>query len=98
MSYMDHILSCNRHDLSAFQPLKVENVKVGYLRHNFASLLLQFKHVFKASGTAVSLSHELTEFDTRTQAVSEVVCKLIAQEQLPRLRGEWYPVKTSSQH
>ena len=95
MSYMDHILSCNRHDLSAFQPLKVENVKVGYLRHKFACLLLQFKGVFEESGTAVSLSHELMEFDTRTQAVSEVVCKLISQEQWPQLRREWYPVKSS---
>ena len=95
MSYIDHILFCNRHDLGNFQPLKVENVIIGYLRPKFAYLLLQFQDVFEISGTIVSLVEKLKTFDDRTKAVNEVVCKLITQGHLPRLSQEWYPVKSN---
>lgn len=95
MSYMDHILACNRHDLSEYRPFVVENVNVGQLRHELASNLLTYDSVFEASGSAVSLSSSLIDFHTRSEAVGEVVKKLVAQGDLPFLRKEFYPVTTS---
>lgn len=95
MNYIEHVYKCNRHDLMAFRPFILENIKLGNIRHEFVNKLLAFKDVFKEMGTAITLSKNLKSFSTRNHAISEVVNELILQGHLPKLRNEFYPVTTS---
>ena len=95
MSYIEHVNKCNRHNLLAFRPFILENIKLGNIRHEFVNKLLAFKDVFKERGPAITLSEKLKTFSTRNHAISEVVNELILQGHLPKLRNEFYPVTTS---
>ena len=95
MSYIEHVNKCNRHNLLAFRPFILENIKLGNIRHEFVNKLLAFKDVFKERGPAITLSEKLKTFSIRNQAISEVVNELILQGHLPKLRNEFYPVTTS---
>ena len=77
MNYIEHVNKCNRHNLLAFRPFILENIKLGNIRHEFVNKLLAFKDVFKEIGMAITLSKKLKSFSTRNQAVSEVVNELI---------------------
>ena len=95
MSYLEHINKCNFYNLKAFRPFTLENIPVGYIRHEFAAKLLRFRDVFNESGRAVTLSKKLKDFSTRSLAVNAVINELILQGQLPKLRDEYYPVTTN---
>lgn len=95
MSYLDHILVCNRHNLSAFRPFTVENTTVGQLRHELANKLLTFSSVFEKLGPTITLSSGLKDFYTRSEVVGEVVNELVFQGDLPCLTQEQYPVTTN---
>ena len=47
MNYIEHVNKCNRHNLLAFRPFILENIKLGNIRHDFVNKLLAFNDIFK---------------------------------------------------
>jgi len=81
MSYLDRIQFSNRRDLAGFVPWKIEESVVGYLRPGLRDLLARWPDVFEITSTEVMLHRSLTEFESRSSAVDQV---------LPSLREEGY--------
>ena len=65
MSFLDRIRECNVHDLSGFRPFVVGDVRVGWVRPNFAERLARFDRVFEVAETRVKLVDSLDGFEAR---------------------------------
>jgi len=92
MAYFDHILACNKHDLSRFRPFVVDDIVVGRVRHDVAHRLAQYPEVFRVNRDGVSLHPLLAHPDERTEAVAAVAADLNREWGTPALRGEMYRV------
>ncbi|CAA7611960.1 NTP pyrophosphohydrolase including oxidative damage repair enzyme [Candidatus Terasakiella magnetica] len=92
MSYLDHIVTCNRHDPDRFRPFRVEGAEIGRVRHDVAGLLAEFADVFKVSDGAVDLHPGLGDPESRSAALDRVSAALSHSHGTPRLRGERYRV------
>jgi len=92
VSFVDHIRSCNRHDLAGFRPFVVADSKVGWVRHGLAEHLRRWPDRFAVSLDRVALNDRLDGFDARSAAIDEIVPELIAAGFAKRRTGEFYPV------
>ncbi|MDG2032810.1 MAG: DUF4743 domain-containing protein [Rhodospirillales bacterium] len=95
MSYMDHIIACNRHDLVPFKPFRVEGVTIGHVRPAIAAEMLNHPEVFMASEGGLTFTDTLSGFERRSQAMARVVADLVENGFLPSVRGELYPAAAS---
>ena len=92
MAYLDHIITCNAHDITRFQPFLVERRHVGWIRNDVATQLAAFPEAFRLSDDAVTMHPGLNSADSRSAAI-DAVCNALAKESgTPRLRGERYAV------
>lgn len=92
MAFLDHIIVCNRCDMSKFLPFLVDSVRLGWVRHDVAHRLAAFPEAFRVSRTAVTLHPALTTPGARSQALDEVADELHRDWGTPALRGERYRV------
>ena len=92
MSYLDHIKACNTYDLTHFRPFLIDGARVGWVRTEFMGRLSAFTDVFRVAEDVVSLAPALAEPAARTEAVAEVLGRLVTAGALQPLRGEDYPV------
>ena len=92
MSYREHLLTCNRHDLGGFRPLLAAGTRIGWVRRALARRLGDFPQVFAFESDAVTLSPALDGFESRSQAMAEVVGRLVDSGDIAKLRREIYPV------
>ena len=92
MSFVDHLLQCNAHDLSRFFPFVVDGERVGHVRHDNADLLRGFPDVFVVGEDFVTLAPGLEGYDSRTKAVDEVLRSLAEDGVIGNWRDEPYPV------
>lgn len=97
MSYQDRIDACNTYDLTNFRVFRVNNVRVGWIKHELADHLKNWPGTFQVSAKSVELSRGLQSFEECTAAVDQVVGELITQGVIARRHGELYPVTISSQ-
>ena len=92
MSFLDRIGECNVHDLSGFRPFVVGDVRVGWVRPNFAERLARLNRVFDVAETQIKLADSLDDFETRSKAVDGVLRQLRADGDFSAWRDESYPV------
>jgi 8-oxo-dGTP pyrophosphatase MutT (NUDIX family) len=92
MSYLERIAYCRRWDPAAYRPFVIDGRTLGRVSHGAAGRLAEFPEVFVVNDAAVALAPGLDDFDTRSQAVAEVLRELKAQGEIPLWRGEDYPV------
>lgn len=92
MPFLDHIIACNRHDLDGFRRFIVAGAPVGWVRHDLAGRLADWRRVFQVSPGEVALSPALDSFSSRSSAVSEVVERLAEAGDMAPPRDELYPV------
>jgi hypothetical protein len=92
MSYLDRIATCRRWDPAAYRPLVIDGRTLGRVSHGVARALAEFPEVFVVGDAAVALAPGLDDFDSRSQAVAEVLLELKARGEIPHWRGEDYPV------
>lgn len=78
-----------------FLPFYTGNVRVGWVRRDFAEQLQVYEDVFWFDADAVHLHRDLDDFDARTQAISAVVEDLHNRGVIGPLLGEIYPVTAS---
>lgn len=95
MSYMDHIIACNRHNLAPFRPFRVDGVTIGHVRPALAAEMSNYSEVFMESKGGLTFTEKLTGFESRSLAMTRVVADLVENGLLPPVRGELYPVATT---
>ena len=90
---MDRIVACNNGDVDRYIPLCVQDRQIGWLKPDFASLLVDFDSTFVGSPSGrVTLHDRLNDFATRSKAVASVLGQLHKDGVIRRLHGEQYPV------
>lgn len=89
MSFLDHVIACNRHDPAFFRPFRIGRATVGWTRHDVAAHLGALRE-FAVTDQAVSLRP--TGRAERDAALDAAARHLVAVRHIPRLRGELFPV------
>lgn len=92
MAYLDHIATCNRHDLNRFRPFVVADRHVGWVRDDVAWHLDDHAGVFAVTAESVALRDHLDTPASRSAAIDAVCATLSAQWRTPTMRGERYRV------
>ena len=92
MSYMKHIIACNRHNLATFKPFEVDGVTIGHVRPALAAEMTKYPEIFVASERNLTFTGTLIGFKRRCAAMARVVADLVKSGLLPPERGEFYPV------
>jgi hypothetical protein len=82
-------------DLNQYRRFMVAKQHVGWVMPDFAVALARFPHVFHVDDKAVTLQPRLRSFNTRSEAVAEVLATLRAEGLVPGWRNEAYPVAQS---
>lgn len=95
MSYLRHLLACNKRDMSAYDAFYIGKDRVGWVRRDNVRRLREFSSVFDFAEGAIRLSPRLTTVEARTRAVAEVVETLAEQGFIRKMRCELYRVCTA---
>lgn len=90
--FLRHVQACNRHDLTGFRPFVVAGRTVGHVRSGFLRTLLAMGPPFVADGDGLALHPDLDTPADRTRALSLALARLVADGEIPALRGEMYAV------
>lgn len=94
MALLDHIATCNEHDLSEYTPFRIGERQVGWVDPAVAEKLGRWGHYFKVTEREVAMLESLKSVEERTRAMSEVCAALVVQDVLPHSRAEMCPVTT----
>jgi 8-oxo-dGTP pyrophosphatase MutT (NUDIX family) len=96
MSYLDHIAACNSARLEKFQSLRMDDVRVGWLRPEFAQELRAYPKLFRVDSEQAIFHSEHEGFDLRTRLLDELVHDLMDSGVIGHYLDEFYPVTPSS--
>lgn len=95
MSFLERIKQCQAPDMSAYWPFVVDGGVVGYVQPEFADTLGEYPDTFVVAGQSVGLHQRLSSPKGRTDAVGEVLERLMERGIVAGWRGEKYRVSTS---
>ena len=91
MGYLRHLIASNNFDPEAFLPFVLDGKHVGWISHAFRQRLLD-EPVFVENSGSISLRPDITGFEQRTEVLMDIVQKLHAEEMIPLIMNEPYPV------
>ena len=92
MAFIDHIRTCNRHDLDAFRPFVVAGHHVGWVHAVMADRLAERPECFAVTADRVYLMDAEGSVAARSNAVAAAMERLAKAGIVPPPRGEDYPV------
>jgi hypothetical protein len=92
MSYLDRIATCRAWRPERYRPFVIGDEPLGRVTHAFAKRLADFPRVFQVSDRAVVLAPGLTDLQSRTAAVAEVLRRLAEAGEVRGWRDEAYPI------
>lgn len=92
MSYLEHILNCNRHEPDDFISFQIEREKMGWMQKTFAHHLLALDDVFKEYEESITLDSSLKNAQDRTQACAPILEQLHREGIIDSWVGEQYAV------
>ena len=95
MSYLDRFAEYPIFDPAGYVPLVVDGAEVGYVKPDFAERLRAFPRVFMVDDGSVGIHPGLTDHDSRSAAVAEVVAELRGEGFFPHWRNELFPAAKS---
>ncbi len=92
MSYLDRIRSCNNFSTQSYLPFMVENELIGWAKDSFIDELRPFTSVFVITSKELRFVPELTNQESRTQAITPVIQVLYQQGVIESWVGEIYAI------
>ena len=94
MSFLDHLVDCNRHDIKNFLPLTHRDQRVGWVKRNVVAYFSSFPNAVKCDSTKVETNPALNTPDLLTGSMAEVGVTLTAAGLTKPWRNEPYAVGT----
>ena len=85
-------------DLAAYRRFMVDGIHVGWVLPDCAIALARFPDVFQVDAKSVALQPRLDSFETRSEAVAEVLSTLRAEGLVLGWRNELYAVAQGFHH
>lgn len=92
MSFLRHIQACNQPVSEPFLPWAIDGQVVGWVRPAFAEQLGRFSDVFDNRGDSLHLLDGISGFADISNRLADVAAALAADERVPPLLDEPYPV------
>lgn len=92
MSFLDHIIKANSHDMDDYLPWFIGPDLVGYVRHDLAEQLADYGGVFILGPDRLDLAPRLRSADERSDTVEAVLADLRSKGLIARVHGEAYSV------
>lgn len=92
MAFIDHIHACNAFTPERFLPFIVAGQAVGAVSRDLVPRLLAFNGVFGEGGSGLSMSGSLHDFDTRSEAMADVLMALRKEGRIEGWRDEPFRV------
>ena len=90
--FFRHIAACNPPLGETFLPWRLDGELVGWVRPAFMAELERYRDVFDVSPDGLALVADLSDFETRSEALDQVARDLAARERIPNHMGEPYAV------
>ncbi|MEM7169869.1 MAG: DUF4743 domain-containing protein [Pseudomonadota bacterium] len=95
MSLLDRIEACQFWQPQNYRPFAIDGERFGNIRQDLVQRLIDFPKVFHVTDTLVTFHERLTDFDSRSAAMADVVASLRAAGEIRQWRDEFYPVTRS---
>ena len=92
MSLLDRIRVLTRWNPADYRPFFVEGRQVGWVTLALAERLGDFPDILLCGARGVTLDPRIAGFERRTAAMAFVVRSLVESGEVPRIRGETYPI------
>lgn len=93
--FLNWVTECNTYVTSQFTDFILDGFKVGGIHQSNLAFLDQYPHVFQKNSNQVTLHSDLTDFESRTQAVEEVLQDWREKGIITGWRDEQYRVSSS---
>ena len=94
MSFLDHLVDCNRHDMENFLPLTHRDQRVGWVKRNLVAYFSSFPNAVRCDSTKIETNPALNTPDLLTGSMAEVGVTLTAAGLTNPWRNEPYAVGT----
>ena len=94
MSFLDHLVDCNRHDMKNFLPLTHRGQRVGWVKRNVVAYFSSFPNAVRCDSTKIETNPALNTPDLLTGSMAEVGVTLTAAGLTKPWRNEPYAVGT----
>jgi len=94
MSFLDHLVDCNRHDMKKFLPLIHRDQRVGWVKRNLVTYFSSFPNAVRCDSTKIETNPALNTPDLLTGSMAEVGVTLTAAGLTKPWRNEPYAVGT----
>ena len=94
MSFLDHLVDCNRHDMKNFLPLIHRDQRVGWVKRNLVTYFSSFPNAFRCDSTKIETNPALNTPDLLSGSMAEVGATLTAAGLTNSWRNEPYAVGT----
>jgi len=92
LSFLDHIVNCNRWEPSDFIPFRVNGERVGLVKRTFVQHLEHWPEVFSVTDSEVAWVYPVPSFADRSQVMQDVLEDLVQSGVVSHLHSEKYPV------
>lgn len=92
MALLDHVVTCNTHDLAGRRPFRIAGVQVGWVPDSIAERMDRWPQYFAISKDVVTFRDGLKDVEARSKALAEAGAAMVVQQALPRNRKELCPV------
>ncbi|GMT41262.1 MAG: DUF4743 domain-containing protein [bacterium] len=90
--FLQKIKACNTANTSDYIPFIINDTQTGWLKPTFAEHLATWPGIFSLDGKSVRLVDKTQDFKTRSEAVDQVIHKLVQQNVIRSYLDEPYPV------
>ncbi len=90
VSFLRHVKACNQYNSSNFIPFRIDAVRVGMVRPEFAAHLVSWPDIFQVRSDAVDLLLPGLSIADRSAIVADVLFELAESGVISHLHGEQY--------
>ena len=94
MSFLDHLVDCNRHDIKNFLPLTHRDQRIGWVKRNVVAYFSSFPNAVRCDSTKIETNPALNTPDLLTGSMAEVGVTLTAAGLTNPWSNEPYAVGT----
>lgn len=92
MSFRRHISACNSYNPAEYLPFVLDGIRYGSVRRDIAAGLRHHDDLLTVTSDHVTLPDLLRDFSSRSNALDQLVDRLVAAGEIREKQGELYPV------
>ncbi len=92
MSFIDKLTACNHFNQKKAYPFYVEQMQIGWIKHDNACTLAKWGNEFLFDGSGITLNPVFSDYETRTQFMAHITSELRKSGDISAWQGETYNI------